>query len=142
MLQAQSRIFVVWTRLITPDGLSLNFTSPAVDSLGMTGLAANAIDHHFWQQFGTASLLSILGTGTSNLGVANNTPYNASQAYRLALANSFNQTAQHSLQQQAIPPTLWIDQGSPVQVFVAYDLSFAAVKQMVNQNNSATINIF
>jgi type IV secretion system protein VirB10 len=38
MLQGQSRIFIVWTRLITPQGLSLQLGSPGVDSLGVGGI--------------------------------------------------------------------------------------------------------
>lgn len=139
LLQGQSRIFIVWTRLITPDGLSLRLDSPGVDSLGMAGMAADIIDRHFWQRFGTATLLSILGAGTSNVGVTNNASYNAAQAYRLAIANSLNQTAQQTLQQQTmISPTLWVNQGSPIQVFVAHDLDFQSVQRKIKPN----INIF
>lgn len=139
LLEGQSRIFIVWTRLITPAGLSLNLDSPGVDSLGMAGMAADVVDRHFWQRFGTATLLSILGAGTSNVGVANNASYNATQAYRLAMANSLNQTAQQTLQQQTtIPPTLWVNQGSPIQVFVAHDLDFRSV----HQEAKGKVNVF
>lgn len=139
MSEGQSRIFIVWTRLITPDGLSLNLDSPGVDSLGMAGMAADDVNRHFWQRFGTATLLSILGAGTSNVGVGNNASYNATQAYRLAIANSLNQTAQQTLQQQTtIPPTLWVNQGSPIQVFVAHDLDF----QSVHQEAKGKVNVF
>ncbi|WP_218813562.1 TrbI/VirB10 family protein [Rickettsiella endosymbiont of Dermanyssus gallinae] len=138
ILQGQSRVFVVWTRLMTPDGISLNLASPGVDSLGMAGMSADTINHHFWQQFGTTALLSILGVGTSNVGVDSNASYNASQAYRMAIANSFNQTAQQTLQAGMIPPTLWVNQGSPIQVFVAHDLDFSAV----NQTATSKMNIF
>lgn len=103
----------------------------------MAGMSADAMDRHFWQQFGSAVLLSVLGTSTSTLGVANNTSYNAAQAYRIAIANSLNQTAQHSLQQQAISPTLWVHQGSPLQVFVAQDLDFSTVQK----NTYSKINV-
>ncbi|WP_218814685.1 TrbI/VirB10 family protein [Rickettsiella endosymbiont of Dermanyssus gallinae] len=138
MLQGQSRVFVVWTRLMTPDGVSLNLASSGVDSLGMAGMSADSINHHFWQQFGTTALLSILGVGTSNVGVDSNASYNASQAYRMAIANSFNQTAQQTLQAGMIPPTLWVNQGRPIQVFVAHDLDFSAV----NQTTASKMSIF
>lgn len=139
LLQGQSRIFIVWTRLITPDGLSLHLESPGVDSLGMAGMAADVVDRHFWQRFGTATLLSLLGSGTSNVDVANNASYNSAQAYRMAIANSLNQTAQQTLQQQTmISPTLWVNQGSPIQVFVVHDLDFRSVRQ----ETKAKVNIF
>lgn len=139
MLQGQSRVFVVLTRLITPNGISLNLASPGVDALGMAGMSADTIDHHFWQQFGTAALLSIVGAGTSNVGVASNAPYNASQVYRMAVANSLNQTAQQILQRGMISPTLWINQGSPLQVFVAHDLDFSTAHQERNSTSKITI---
>lgn len=137
LLQGQSRVFVVWTRLIIPGGISINLGSPGTDNLGMAGMNADAIDHHFWQQFGTAILLSIIGTGASNVGVSSSDQYNASQAYRVAMANSLSQTANQSLQQTgAIPPTLWIWQGRPINVFVAHDLNFeSAMKQAKRKVN-------
>jgi type IV secretion system protein VirB10 len=125
--QGQSRVFIVWTRLIEPNGISVQLGSPGVDNLGTAGQAADAIDYHFWQMFGTASLLSVLGAGASNAGVSSDDQNNASQAYREAMASSLNQTAQNSLQSNtAIPPTLHVNQGAAVMVFVARDLSFVS----------------
>ena len=71
MLNGQSRIFAVWTRVIEPNGISLQLGSPSVGNLGEAGVGADSIDRHFWQMFGTATLLSILGAGASNIGVNN-----------------------------------------------------------------------
>jgi type IV secretory pathway VirB10-like protein len=127
MLQGQSRVFVVWTRLIEPNGINIQLGSPGVDSLGMAGQAADAVDYHFWQTFGTASLLSVLGAGSSNVGVNSSDQNNASQAYREALSSSLAQSAQSSLQDNtSIPPALHINQGATVMVFVAKDLRFCS----------------
>ncbi len=123
--QGQSRVFVVWQRLIRPDGIDIELNSPGTDPLGGAGLPADDIDHHFWQQFGTASLLSIIGAGTANMGVNPADQFNSSSAYRQALASSFNQTAQQSFQNTGvIQPTLSINQGTKINVFVARDLDF------------------
>lgn len=132
MLQGQSRIFVVWTRLITPEGISINLGSPGVDSLGVAGMGADVIDRHFWQRFGMASLLSIIGAGTANINAAGLDKENSASQYRSAIANSFSQSANQSLQQNMmIAPTLETYQGKPIMVFVAHDLYFHdAIKQI------------
>lgn len=139
MQQGQSRIFIVWTRAIIPGGISINLGSPGVDSLGVAGMGADEIDRHFWQRFGTAILLSIIGAGASNVGVESGDQYNAAQAYRIAIANSTAQTANQTFQQNSmIPPTLYVNQGKPIMVFVARDLNFQAAMKQVKPK----LNIF
>jgi type IV secretion system protein VirB10 len=128
MLQGQSRIFIVWTRLITPDGTSVDLGSPGIDSLGVAGIGADEVNRHFWQRFGTASLLSLLGAGASNAGVSGSDQNNSAAEYRAAVASSFAQSANESLQQESnIAPTLKTYQGKPVMVFVARDIHFENV---------------
>jgi type IV secretion system protein VirB10 len=139
MLQGQARIFIVWRRLITPNGLSVNLGSAGVDRLGVAGIGADEIDRHFWQRFGTAALLSILGAATANMGVTGVDQQNSASAYREAVSNSFAQSANQSLQQQStIAPTLKTYQGKPIMVFVAKDLHFANAMQHSQPN----INVF
>ncbi len=137
--QGQTRVFVVWQRLIRPDGIDIELNSPGTDPLGAAGLPADDIDHHFWQQFGTASLLSIIGAGTANVGVNPSDEFNSSSAYRQALASSFNQTAQQSFQNTGvIQPTLLINQGTQINVFVARDLDF--YNELTKNNDSQNDN--
>ncbi len=139
MLAGQSRIFTVWTRLIEPNGISIQLGSPGIDNLGVSGFGADSIDHHFWQMFGTSTLLSILNAGASNVGENAGDEDNASQEYREAISQSLAQASNNSLEQYGnIPPTLNINQGTPIMVFVAKDLRFdAAVKQI-----KPSVNIF
>ena len=140
MLYGQSRVFVVWTRLLTPDGITIQLGSPGVDNLGMAGFNADEINRHFWQSFGTSILLSIIGAGVDNVDVSSSDNYNASQAYRVAAADSLSQTANQSLRQTGvISPTLIVNQGKPIMVFVAHDLNFSeAMKQSVKSR----LNVF
>lgn len=137
MLQGQSRIFVVWTRLITPIGLSVNLGSPGVDNLGVAGMGADEIDRHFWQKFGSASLLSLIGAGAANAGVSSSDQANSASSYRAAIASSFSQSANKSLEQEnAIAPTLKSYQGKSIMVFVAHDIDFQnAIKKTRPQIN-------
>lgn len=125
MQQGQSRVFIVWSRLITPLGISLQLGSTGVDSLGVAGVGADEINRHFWQRFGKASLLSLIGLGAGGSG---SDMEDSMSAYRSVVANSFSQSANQSLQQDSnIAPTLKTMQGKPIMVFIAKDLQFESV---------------
>ena len=115
--QGQSRLFVLWTRAVTPAGVAIRLESPAADSLGRAGFDGN-LDTHFWDRFGGALLLSIVDSGSyalagPNGGDAARVP---SDAAAVALQNSVN-----------IPPSLRKAQGSEVSIFVAQDFDFSGV---------------
>ena len=62
-LQAgQKRAYVIWTRLIRPDGASVNLQSPGIGFDGTTGLPGD-VDSRFFQRFGSAMLLSVVAAG-------------------------------------------------------------------------------
>lgn len=123
--QGQYRVFVVWQRVIRPDHIGIQLNSPGTDMLGTAGVAADTVDHHFFEQFGTAALLSIISAGAANIGVNNEDQFNSAAAYREALSNSLSQTAQNTLHSTGvIQPTLYIQQGKKISVFVAHDLDF------------------
>jgi len=116
---------VVWQRLIRPDHIDIQLNSPGTDALGAAGMSADHIDRHFFEQFGTAILLSIISASAANVGVNSQDQFNSAAAYREALANSFSQTAQNTLRATGtISPTIYIDQGKVISVFVARDLDF------------------
>jgi type IV secretion system protein VirB10 len=119
MHQGQSRLFVLWTRAVTPAGVAIGLASPASDALGRAGFDGS-IDTHFWDRFGGALLLSIIddtsaavATRTNSNGETLRVP---SDAAGIALQNSVN-----------IPPSLRKAQGSEVAIFVAQDLDFSSV---------------
>jgi len=116
-LQAgQKRAYVIWTRLIRPDGVSVNIASPAIGFGGETGLAGK-VDSHFFERFGSAMLLSVVGS-LSALG-GNNGVVIAGQGQSAAAA-AVGQTGQ-------IGPTVRVRQGEPIRVFTARDLDFSKV---------------
>jgi type IV secretion system protein VirB10 len=116
LVRGQTRVFVIWTRLLQPDGTDVAIGSPGTDDIGRAGLTG-AIDRHFVERFGAALLLSLIGSATTASQGGNTFVVNTSQ--------SFGQVAQDSLQDSInIPPTIYVDQGAPVQVFVARDLVF------------------
>jgi len=116
LVRGQTRVFVIWTRLLQPDGTDVAIGSPGTDDIGRAGLTG-AIDRHFVERFGAAFLLSLIGSATTASQGGSSFVVNTSQ--------SFGQVAQDSLQDSInIPPIIYVDQGAPVQVFVARDLVF------------------
>jgi type IV secretion system protein VirB10 len=113
----QTRAYVIWTRLIRPDGASVPLASPAVEFSGRSGLSGE-VENHFFQRFGAASLLSVIG----GLGAL------ASSGAGLLIASSGQSAAAVAAQRDSqIPPTIRIAQGQPVRVFTARDLDFSQV---------------
>jgi type IV secretion system protein VirB10 len=115
----ESRAFVVWTRLVLPNGIAIKLSSPVTDTLGRAGLDGK-VDRHFLQRFGSALLLSIIGVGGELLAAQSNSSQivinSSGEAYGIAqaaLEGSVN-----------IPPTIRIPQGAPIRIFVARDLIF------------------
>jgi len=128
VVQGQNRFLVVWNRVQLANGVIVTLNSPGTDSLGRSGLKADSIDRHFIERFGTATLLSVLGAATANVGVDSQTQFNSAAQYRSAIAESLNQTASQTLEQDMqIKPTLDKYQGTEVNVFVAHDLDFSVV---------------
>jgi type IV secretion system protein VirB10 len=122
---AQTRVLISWTRVQLPNGVVVTLNSPSADSLGRAGQGADSIDRHFIERFSAGFLFSVLGATTATLGVNQSEEFNSASAYRMGLANSFQDSARESLQQtKRIQPTLHIDQGAAINVFVARDLNF------------------
>ena len=126
--QGQSRVFVVWNRLQMTNGVIVTLNSPSSDSIGRSGQAADYIDRHFFERFGSGALLSVLGAYTATGGVHGQDEYNSMSQYRMNVAGSFQQAANQTLQQDMqTRPTLQVNQGASINVFVAHDLDFYRV---------------
>ena len=121
--RGQKRLFVLWNRAKTPKGVIVTLASPATDALGRAGMDGY-VDTHWWERFGSAILLSIVGDATTYVGnrlqdsdvQAQNTTTAGQQAAAIAVEQSIN-----------IVPTLTKHQGELVSIFVARDLDFSDV---------------
>ena len=118
--QGQSRAFVIWTRIIRPDGASIQIASSGTDPLGRAGLEGS-VDRHFFERFGGAVLLSVINAGVNSLARAPSTQVViGSNTDAAALGAS-------ALQPTTISPTIKVPQGSAIRIFVARDLDFSPV---------------
>jgi len=116
--QGQKRAYVIWTRLIRPDGVSVNLASPAVGFDGTTGLEGD-VNTHFFKRFGSAVLLSVVGglgaVATGGVG-------------GLIVAGGAQGAANSAVQANGqISPTIRVRMGEPIRVFTARDLDFSSV---------------
>ncbi|MFK0166550.1 type IV secretion system protein VirB10 [Rhizobium sp. NPDC090279] len=124
--RGQKRLFVLWNRAKTPKGVIVTLASPATDALGRAGVDGY-VDTHWWERFGSAILLSIVGDASSYVSSrlqdsnveAQNTTSAGQQAAAIAVEQSIN-----------IPPTLLKHQGELVSIFVARDLDFSSVYRL------------
>ncbi|PVM91956.1 TrbI/VirB10 family protein [Caulobacter endophyticus] len=116
-----SRVFVIWTRVIRPDGVSVQIGSPAADPLGRGGLEGK-VDRHFFTRFGGSILTSVLSAGVAAVSNsrANSQIYIGSMSEAANLANAAKGTS--------TSPTIKTPQGAPVTIFVARDLDFSGVR--------------
>jgi type IV secretory pathway VirB10-like protein len=117
----QSRVFLAWTRLILPNGKSLDLPrEPGADAAGYAGVQ-DGIDHHWRELFGAALLSTILAVGTQS--GASDTNSALIQAVRQGAAGSLNQAGEQVVSKAlALSPTLTIRPGFPLRVLVTRDL--------------------
>lgn len=137
----QSRVFVIWTRVIRPDGIDVMIGSPLVDQIGQAGIGGQ-VDNKFQQIFSRSIMASIISIGFA-IGVEAINPADetgssttsstfgttqSGDAASTAAVNALNRlgSTTESFLQRFINarPTILVDQGTPVNVFVNRDLIF------------------
>ena len=112
----QRRAYLMWTRLLRPDGVSIALASPAVDFSGQAGIGGQ-VNSHFFSRFGSAILLSILGSASTL----------ASGGASTVVMSGGESAASVAAQRDANrPPTIRVRQGEPIRVFTARDLIFGS----------------
>jgi len=118
--QGQARLFVLWTRALTPRGVAIDLGSPAADSLGRAGLPGG-VDTQFWARFGLGLVISVLEDASSiaSRAVAGQGTYTTQVPGTTA-----NTVLQQTMQ---VRPILKKNQGDTAAIFVAKDFDFRPV---------------
>ena len=117
----QSRVLLIWTRLILPNGRSVVLErQPGADTAGNAGLE-DEVDSHWLEIFKAAALSTLLGAATE-IGSSGN-DNDIIRALRRGAGDTLNQTGQQVVRRNLnIQPTLTIRPGFPVRVIVNRDL--------------------
>lgn len=116
----QSRVLLVWNRLIMPDGTSIVLERlQGADPQGFSGLEDD-VDYHWGQLFRAAALSTLLGVGTQ-LSIDDESEI--ARAIRESAQDSASDIGQQIVRRQLnIQPTLTVRPGFPVRVIVQRDL--------------------
>lgn len=129
MTQGIARVFVNWTN-IKDGNINVRIDSLGTDSLGASGLPA-WIDTHFWQRFGGALMLSLVGDGldilkgsTQRSGSNSNITYdNTSDATKEMAKTTLENTIN-------IPPTAYVNQGTVLSIIIPRNIDFSSVYEV------------
>lgn len=117
----QSRVLLVWNRLIMPDGTSIVLErQQGADAEGFSGLE-DEVDRHWGQMFRAAALSTLLGIATS-LGSSDDESEIAKAIRESAQDSAANIGQQLVRNQLNVQPTLTVRPGFPVRVIVNRDL--------------------
>lgn len=134
-----SRMFVLWTKLLTPDHKRINLVdTQLVGQLGEAGIGGR-INSHFFQRFGGSLMLSIIKDAV-NIVVEKNTKTakNSKQNTQAININSFDNSkdsfvsiAEKMLDSSInIPPTMYKKQGDIVGILVGKDIDFSKIYRL------------
>jgi type IV secretion system protein VirB10 len=129
------RIPVLWTRIRTPNGVTVDIESPGTGQLGESGIDGY-VDNRWFERIGAAMLLSLIddsvklviqeqanqggsGNGQANTFVLPSTTANTSKLAEKVLDSTIN-----------IPPLIYQNQGGIVGIYAARDVDFSSVYEL------------
>ncbi|MGS0754109.1 type IV secretion system protein VirB10 [Roseateles sp. GG27B] len=125
------RIPVLWTRIRTPNGVTVEIDSPGTGQLGESGIDGY-VDNRWGERIGAAMLLSLIDDSVklviqnqasdtqANTVVLPSTTANTSKLAEKVLDSTIN-----------IPPLVYQNQGGIVGIYVARDVDFSSVYQLM-----------
>lgn len=133
LVQGKARIAVLWDEI--DDGpVKIAVDSPAADSLGAAGIPAN-VDNHFWQRFGGAVLISVVGDFSQAL--SQKTVGGGTSAIALSGSNDSTSVVEEILRGTInIPPTAYSNQGTNTNIFVVRHIDMSSVYAVVKTDGS------
>jgi type IV secretion system protein VirB10 len=125
------RIPVLWTRIRSPLGVTVDIESPGTGPLGESGIDGY-VDNRWVERIGAAMLLSLIddavqvslrneagGSGNADTILLPSTTSNTSKLAEKVLDSTIN-----------IPPLIYQNQGGIVGIYVARDVDFSSVYEL------------
>jgi type IV secretion system protein VirB10 len=124
------RVPVLWTRIRTPNGVTVDIESPGTGALGESGIDGY-VDNRWVERIGAAMLLSLIddsvkliasnqvGNGGDGTVVLSSTTSSPSKLAEKVLDSTIN-----------IPPLIYQNQGAIVGIYVARDVDFSSVYEL------------
>ncbi|KRB96400.1 type IV secretion system protein VirB10 [Hydrogenophaga sp. Root209] len=124
------RIPVLWTRLRTPHGVTVDIESPGTGQLGESGIDGY-VDNRWGERIGAAMLLSLIDDSVK-LVIQNQAQDQQADTIVLpSTTDSTSKLAEKVLDSTInIPPLLYQNQGGIVGIYVARDVDFSSVYEL------------
>ena len=128
--QGDNRLYVLWTEIDTPEGVTIQIDSPGTDALGAAGLDGE-VDNRWGQRIGASLMLSVIddafayqiakagassGSGTTSAVPYQNTQQQGQRIAEKVLDSTIN-----------IKPVLYINQGEKIGITLSRHLDFSMV---------------
>jgi type IV secretion system protein VirB10 len=124
------RIPVLWTRVRTPLGVTVDIESPGTGQLGESGVEGY-VDNRWGERIGAAMLLSLID---DSVKMAIQNQANDTQSDTIVLPSAMANTsklAEKVLESTiSIPPLIYQNQGGIVGIYVARDVDFSSVYEL------------
>ena len=128
------RIPVLWTRIRTPNGVTVDIDSPGTGPLGESGMDGY-VDNRWVERIGAAMLVSLINDAvqiviqneasrSDNSGQSNTILFPATTASTSKLAEKVLESTIN------IPPLIYQNQGGIVGIYVARDVDFSSVYEL------------
>lgn len=133
-----NRMAVVWDRVLTPSGVDVTIAAPGVDNLGSSGMPGQ-YSAHWARRISSALMISLLSdafkyygakegptqTGITSGGIITQEPFESNTA------EAIQQLAEQGIEENSRrPPTVTINQGTVVNIYVTQDIDFGNVLAM------------
>ena len=130
-----NRMAVVWDRVLTPAGVDVTLQAPGVDNLGSSGMPGQ-YDAHWARRISSALMISLLSdafkyyaaeegpsqTGITSGGLVTQEPFESNTAA------SIQRLAEQAIAENSRrPPTVTLNQGTVVNIYVTQDIDFSNV---------------
>lgn len=121
----QSRILLVWSKLIFPNGQSISLNRlPGVDLSGQSGLH-DQVNHHYFRILGSAMLLSFFSTAQQLAGQHGANALTGSALLTAAMDQQLSETSLQWIQKNMnVAATIKIRPGANFNVLLTQDMNF------------------
>jgi type IV secretion system protein VirB10 len=124
------RIPVLWTRIRTPLGVTVDIESPGTGQLGESGIDGY-LDNRWGERIGAAMLLSLIDDSVKLIIQSQANESNADTIVLPSTTANTSKLAEKVLESTInIPPLIYQNQGGIVGIYVARDVDFSSVYEL------------
>ena len=124
------RIPVMWTRIRTPHGVTVDIESPGTGQLGESGIDGY-VDNRWVERIGAAMLVSLINDAVQLVIQQQTSDSQADTIILPSTTASTSKLAEKVLESTInIPPLIYQNQGGIVGIYVARDVDFSSVYEL------------